>query len=598
MKKCKTIGKLLLVGWVMINGSFLMAQNPIKIANAEVKPLNFIKMTDPVRDIVTSHDGVVVRPPRIGYHPKSDWPLNEKTNPNALPLGIDPALQKSYAPSNNAERVLLRHWEGIGADGDFSPGDPSVDVGPNHVVQMVNGVGGSNVQIWDKNGNSLTAFIFDGVTTISGGGDPIVLYDQLADRWLLSEFAAFGNTLIIAISTSPDPTGSYFIYSFNTPNFPDYPKYGIWNNSYIVTTNEANSRIYALDRTKMLAGDQSATAQQFNISDFGTLGVFQTATPVNFNGITLPPVGAPGMFMRIADDGWTGVSQDRLEIYEMSIDFNNAANSSITGPFNLATLPFDTGINGYTAFSGIPQPGTTVSLDPLREVLMNKIYYRNFGSYESLVCNHVTDVTGNDDAGIRWYELRRYGGINGSWFIYQQGTYSPDNTSRWMGSIAINDNGAIGLMYNVSNATNVFPGIRYTGRDLGDPLGQMTYPESLLLGGAFASASNRWGDYSTLSVDPVDGTFWGTAQYVPNSINWGTRVVNIEIPSNCPPNNVINATVSSSEINYARNRVILQASSIANGADPTFTGAFQTQITGNFQCPIGAGFNITLTGCN
>ncbi len=510
--------------------SFAFGQNPITLSNAEVIPLNFSQITAPVSSITTRHDGNDVRMPRIGYHPKNDWPLHEITNKAGLPQGLDPAWQRDYPPSTS-RNVLLNNFEGQGPDGNFNPGDPALDVGPNHVVQMVNGIGGSNVEVLDKSGNSITTFILDGVTNIGGAGDPIVIYDQLADRWLLSEFAAVGNTLVVAISTTPDPAGSYAVYSFNTPDFPDYPKYSIWNDSYIVTTNEANPRIYALDRTRMLNADPTATAQQFDIAPFGTID-FQAATPVNLDGTTLPPANAPGMFMRMADDGWTGVTQDRLEIFEMDIDFNNPANSSITGPIFLPTQPFDTELNGFNAFAAIPQPGTALELDPLREVLMNKIIYRNFGSHESLVCNHVTDVTGNDDAGVRWYELRRTGGTSGAWTIYQQGTYAPDNTSRWMAAIGMNDDGSIGLAYNVSDATSVFPGIRYTGRIECDPLGMMTFPETTIIEGSASNISNRYGDYNTLSVDPSNGTFWVTAQYN-QTPTWATRIANFEVPFDC-----------------------------------------------------------------
>ncbi len=530
MKKLLLIQQVLLVVLFTLGITYLNAQNPQKLYNAEVKPLNFIKTTLPVRDIETVHDGIVVKFPKTGYHPKGDWPLHDKVNPNALPIGADPAWQKNYAPPNRRRTISL-DYEGLGPDGNFDPGDPALDVGPNHVVQMVNGLGGSNVEIRDKAGAVLTNFIFEGVTTIEGLGDPIVIYDQLADRWLLSEFAANGNVLVVAISTSPDPTGSYFIYTFNTPDFPDYPKYSIWNDSYIVTTNENNPRIYALDRIKMLAGDQTATSQQFDISSLGTIG-FQAATPVNLDGLTLPPSGAPGIFMRMADDGWAGVTEDRLEMFELTVDFNNPANSSVFGPTFLPTDPFDTELNGFQAFAAIPQPGTNLELDPLRELLMNKIIYRNFGTHEVLVCNHVTDVTGNDDAGVRWYELRRVGGITSPWVIHQQGTYSPDNTSRWMASIGINNDGTIGLAYNVSDATAVFPGLRYTGRLECDPLGEMTFPETTIVEGTMSNSSNRYGDYNTLSVDPTDGSFWFTGQYN-RTAAWSTRVANFEIEFNC-----------------------------------------------------------------
>jgi len=516
----------------LLMSASIFGQNSLQVVKPTVSSMKLEKITKPASEIKSTFDGHIVRTPKLGYHPKHDWPLHEKTNKEALPLGIDPAWQINY-PDPNRQRNLINQWEGQGPDGGFNPGDPSLDVGPNHVVQMVNSVGGSNVQVWDKSGNSLANFTFDDpqFSNISGAGDPIVIYDQLADRWLLSEFGDVGNVLIVAISQTPDPAGAYFVYSYNTPAFPDYPKYGIWNDSYIVTTNEANSRIYALDRTAMLAGNPAPTAQDFDLTNFNTIG-FQAGTPVNLDGMTLPPAGSPAMIMRMADDGWTGVTQDRLEIFELTLDFATPANSSLTGPINLPTQPFDTELNGFTSFSAIAQPGSTIELDPLREVLMNKIIYRNFGTHESLVCNHVTDVTGNDDAGVRWYELRRTGGTAGSWVIHQQGTYSPDNTSRWMASIGINVDGSIGLAYNVSDATSVFPGLRYTGRKECDPLGNMTFPETTIIDGSAANASNRYGDYNTLSVDPTDGTFWFTGQYNPTS-TWATRVANFEIPFDC-----------------------------------------------------------------
>ena len=258
-----------------------------------------------------------------------------------------------------------------------------------------------------------------------GSGDPIVLYDQDADRWMMSEFANAGNHLHVAISQTPNPAGSWHIYIYDTPSFPDYPKYGIWNDAYVVTTNETGpNAIYALDRTKMLAG-QANNAQRFTVPTFGTIG-FQALTPVDVDGITNPAAGDNPLVMRMADDAWdSSIPNDLLEIWEFDIDFNNQNNSSLTLSLQLPTSPFDTELCGYTSFSCIDQPGSNTDLDPLREVIMNKAHYRNFGTHESIVCSHVTDVTGNDDAGVRWYELRRTGG--GLWSIYQEGTYSPDN---------------------------------------------------------------------------------------------------------------------------------------------------------------------------
>jgi len=516
---------------IILNSSF--AQNQISVGVEEVKPMNFIKITPPVRDMDLIDDGELVRFPKVGYHSKGDWKLHEKTNPFALPLGEDPVWQKDHNKMYRSSNVLTS-WEGLNTA--VGVGDPSLDVGPNHVVQMVNSGGGSEVGIWDKSGTLLSTFIFDTVSGLDGFGDPIVIYDQLADRWLLTEFQPQGfNTLVIAISTSPDPTGSYAIYTIPTPNFPDYPKYSIWHDTYILTTNENVPRVYALERAKMLAGDPTATFQQFNLSLFPTLN-FQTATPVNLDGTNLPPSGASAMFMRMADDGWdqagTVIPADRLEIFDVTVDFNNSANSSVNGPIFLPTAPFDTEIDGYTLFQGIPQPNSSITLDPVIEVLMNKIMYRNFGSHESIVCNHVTDVTGNDDAGVRWYELRRTGGSTGSWSIYQQGTYSPDNASRWMGSISINGDGSIGLGFNISDATSIFPGLRYTGRKECDPLGVMTIAETTIIDGSAPNGTNRYGDYNTLSIDPNDGTFWFTGQYNP-STSWASRIAQFELTFDC-----------------------------------------------------------------
>jgi PKD repeat protein len=476
----------------------------------------------------------VTKTEKIGYHPKNDWILNESVNPNALPQGVDPALQKDYADAAPSTKAPTYSWEGM-PNQPVSPGDPSVDVGPNHVVQMINGASGAYIQVYDKTGNTIGSQVyFDNFIGMAGGsGDPIVLYDERADRWLLSEFASAGNVLHVAISTTPDPTGTYFTYTYTTASFPDYPKYSIWEDSYIVTTNEANSRIYALDRTSLLAGTP-ATAQVFNMTNFGTIG-FQAATPVSLNGTTLPPVGSPAMVMRMRDDAWAGVATDALEIWNLDIDWASPGNSTFSQNATLLMgAPFDSELCGYTSFSCIDQPGSTTNLDPLRELLMNRIHYRNFGTHESMVTCHVTDVDGTDHAGIRWYELRRTGGATGTWSIYQEGTYSPDGYHRWMPSIGISASGNIGLAYNLTGTVagvDVFPSLYYTGRKECDPLGTMTEPETIIIQGAAAANSNRYGDYNAMGLDPTDGeTFYFTGMYNP-ATSWSTRIGAFSIAS-------------------------------------------------------------------
>ena len=468
--------------------------------------------------------------------------LHDHVDPTAQPLGQDPALQTA-GPLHGFERAVDISVNGIGNTG-VNPPDPCLAVGPNHVVQMLNGSGGAYFRICDKSLATIGAAqtymdnFLAAQLSYSGLGDPVVLYDALADRWLISEFTSNNNNLIVAISQTPNPTGAWYVYSYTATNFPDYPKYGVWNNCYVVTSNESSPAIYALPRANMLAGT-AGTAVRFTVSAYGTIG-FQACTPVHFGGGDAPPAGAPAMFMRMADDAWTTSTTDvdRLELWNINYNAGTPASSTISGPTALNTEAFDTGLCGYTSFACMNQPGTSTTLDPLREVLMNRISYRNLTAtqgYEGIACSHVTDVSfGSDRGGVRWYELHRTGGSGNPWSIYQQGTWSPDANDRWMSGIALNQNGDIGLSYNVSGTTggNVYPGIRYTGRYRTDPLGQMTFAETSIVAGAASNSSNRYGDYASLDVDPADGTsFYGTAQYNPAG-GWSTRMFKFSFPAN------------------------------------------------------------------
>ncbi len=504
----------------------------------DLLPVTFHGTVGPLSNYQEDPNAVneTTRTEKLGYHPKSDWVLNEKVNPNALPVGADPALQKEYNTNINTQKAMVIQFDGIGYTG-VNPADPAVDVGPNHVVQMVNGGSGSYIEIYDKTtGNvAMSQVYFDNFMGMPGGaGDPIVLYDERAQVWYLSEFSSSGNNMHLAVSSGSNPvTSTWDTYSFNAPSFPDYPKYSIWEDALIITTNENTSRVYAINRADLLAGVPT-TAQSFNMTNFPTIG-FQAATPVSLLGTTLPPTGTPPMVMRMRDDAWSaGIPADALEIWTVDIDWGTPANSGLT---QLAVLnmnfPFDSELCGYTSFSCIDQPSSGTNLDPLREVLMNRIMYRNFGTHESIVCAHVTDVSGSDQGGIKWYELRRTGGTTGTWDIYQESTYSPDNDSRWMPSIGLSASGNIGLAYNVSSGST-FPSLRYTGRKECDPLNMMTEAETSLAVGTSPNGSNRYGDYNSMGVDPIDGeTFWFTGMYNTAS-QWSTRVAAFDIDQ-CAP---------------------------------------------------------------
>jgi hypothetical protein len=400
-------------------------------------------------------------------------------------------------------------------------------VGNNFYIQMINDSGGSTVRIHNKDGSVAAGpFALDSLGSgncASGLGDPVALFDEAANRWMLSEFSSAGNRLCVYISQTADPiSGGWFAYDFQAPSFPDYPKYGVWPDAYYVGTNETSSAVYALERSAMLAGGM-ASFQRLTVPNLSGFG-FQMLIPSDLDGATAPPAGSPNYFMRHRDDevhsGGTTAGQDFLEIWEFTVDFANSANSSITGPTNIGIAEIDSSLCGLTSFACITQPGTATTLDPLREVVMNRLQYRNFGTHEVLVGNLSTDVNGADRAGVRWFELRNTGS---GWGLHQEGTYAPAGVSRWMGAISMDGDGNIALGYNASSSS-VNPSLRYTGRLAADPLGVMTQAETTLVAGSAANASNRYGDYAAMSVDPADDcTFWFTGQYNPAS-QWATRI--------------------------------------------------------------------------
>jgi hypothetical protein len=479
--------------------------------------------------------------PRI-QHPRTQPAATNASPAAAIPPAIDPLLANQQnvqaGSANRAFSSLLVDIPGTSYTGVVPP-DPVGDVGPNHYIQMVNSGSGAVFSVYNKTGGliagptALSTLWTAGGACASGLGDPIVLYDNLAQRWLMSEFASVGNHLCVYISQTSDPiAGGWYLYDFAVPQFPDYHKYAVWPDAYYVSTNESDPAAYALDRNKMLSG-LPATYQRFTAP--GNLAFpFQSLTPSDQDGATPPPVGAPNYFMRHRDDeahnpGANDPTKDFLEIWEFHVDFTTPANSSFTGPIEVDVSEFDSDLCGLSAFLCFPQPGTTRRLDPLREVVMWRLQYRNFGDHESLVGNLVTDLDGTNHGGIRWFELRKTGAA--PWTAYQEGTYGPDEASRWMGSAAMDNAGNIALGYSVSS-TAVFPSLRYAGRLATDPAGTLPQGENVILNGNFSQTStSRWGDYSSMNVDPADDcTFWYTGEYATSGSSWGTRIASFRFP--------------------------------------------------------------------
>jgi hypothetical protein len=418
--------------------------------------------------------------------------------------------------------------------GGFSgvnPPDTVGDVGLTQYVQLINFNSGSQIRVYDKAGTLLsgpTALDTLGTGNCANGlGDPIVLWDQSANRWLLSEFSSAGNRLCVYISQTADATGPYFAYQFIATNFPDYPKYGVWPDAYYVGTNENSPAAYALQRSAMLTG-AAASAQRFIAPDLSGFP-FQMLPPADWDGATAPPAGAPAVFIRHKDTEAHGSpgAPDTIELFEFHVDFATPANSTYTGPISINVTEFDSDLCGLSSFSCIPQPSGTSPLDPLREVVMHRPQYRNRGTHGVIVGSFATDVTGTNLAGVRWFELRKVGA--GAWTLFQEGTYSLDSTNRWMSTIAMDTSGNSALGYNVSSSS-VFPGLRYTGRQATDTTGTMG-AEQVLVAGTASNASNRYGDYASMNVDPVnDCDFWFTGEFNA-AAQWSTRIGKFRFPA-------------------------------------------------------------------
>jgi hypothetical protein len=487
---------------------------------------------DPIREI-----------PRQ-FHGEEERQKHPPPPANPVTQGIDVLvqLQRSIGPGGDGGGFTtpLINLDGTNATGVFPP-DPTGDVGGGFYVHVYNGGGGALIKIYNTIDGSVAAeqFLMDGLGNggpcTSGLGDGIVVFDQLAERWLLTEFSGTSNTLCLYLSDGDNPVVTTWTrYTFNTPSFPDYPKYGVWPDAYYVGANEGPA-VYAIDRQAMLAG-LSATLQRKSVPPLNGLG-FQMLPPASVFGATPPPAGAPGMFIRDNDDERNSPSSndpnhDFLELFTLTVDWANPNNTVLSGPVRVEEDEFDSEFNVTSGFGAIHQPGTSQTLDPLLEVPMVPVHYRNFGPYEVLVGNHVTrlaDDTTDNIAGVRWFELRRTGGAANPWELYQQGTYAPSDTggqiSRWMAAIGMDESGNMAMGYSVARNPGVFPGLRYVGREATDPLGVMTTAETTLVDGASSQGGiDRWGDYFGMGVDPADGcTFWFGAMYMPAGGSWRTH---------------------------------------------------------------------------
>ncbi|HKF22128.1 MAG TPA: DUF11 domain-containing protein [Candidatus Angelobacter sp.] len=483
--------------------------------------------------------------------PAAEQEEGEPVRAIPLPSGFkpanepDPVLQTAGAaatipvtPPVSLSPTLLLNFDGIGqgTPAGFSdccaPPDTNGAVGLTQYVQWVN----LSLAVFNKSDGSLVAGFpvagnalwkgFGGECETSDDGDPIVLYDKIADRWVLSQLVVLNPTppprfgpffQCVAVSTTPDATGSYNRYQFSYTSFDDYPKMSVWPDAYYITFNmfDASGISFlgadacAYDRAAMLAG---TAATQICFQQAPTVG---GVLPADMDGHTLPPPGSPNYMVEF--------DVNSLNLYKFHVDFTTPANSTFGPAINIPVAPF-------TPFCPqvrgcVPQQGTTNLVDSLGDRLMYRLAYRNFGDHESLVVNHsvVADPV-NQNSGIRWYEIQNPGGTP---TVTQQSTFAPDANFRWMGSIAMDQVGDIAVGYSVSSS-NMFPSISIAARRAADPPNTLQPEISIMAGtGSEINGLTRWGDYSAMQVDPVDDcTFWYTTEYLKatGSFNWNTRI--------------------------------------------------------------------------
>ncbi len=453
--------------------------------------------------------------------------------------GPDKALQTQQGHPMNEDAIIDVNVGGINNIYNIAPPDTDGDVGPDHFFQMVN----NGFAIYNKTGvkvygpaDNITLWNgFPGPWSSTNDGDPVVLYDEYADRWIATQFSLpyYPNGPfyeLVAVSETGDAMGEWYRYAFEFDNMPDYPKFGVWPDGYYFTSNQFDhgawqgGAVSILNRDAMLVGNPDAEMLFFEMgSSNGSL------LPADADGTLAPPPGAPCYFVSLS-----GAS---LKMWESNVDWNTPEDASVDYIGYVA-------VESYSDNSiSISQPGTSQKLDDLAGRLMYRLQYRNFGDYEVMLTNHTVNA-GSGRAGVRWYELRKYGA---EWELYQQGTFAPaDGASRWMASIAMNDQGDIALGYSMSSSTK-FPSIYMAGQtaEATMGLGVLDIDEVAIVNGTKSqSGVERWGDYAAMSVDPEDGTtFWFTTQYSNGGWNWRTQICAVNFAQAPTPDFVADYTL-------------------------------------------------------
>jgi hypothetical protein len=499
-------------------------QSPLMTVSAAVEH----DISGPLRDVPVDHSPIQER----AEHPIGRFRVSG-------PDLDDSVVQAAPAPAPNAATTTGLNFPGVG-NGDYgfapnaAPPDTNGVVGSTQYVQWVNEsfavfdkTTGAIATGFPKQGNAPWAGFIDPATnTLSrcataNDGDPIAQFDKAAKRWILTQFVVSSQPFLqcVAVSTTSDATGSYARYSFQYANFPDYPKLSVWPDAYYINFNTFGSTFLgglacAYDRTAMLAG---AAATQIC---FGPISTFASALPSDLDGSTAPPAGSPAFFVNLQ-------TTTSLNLFKFHVNFATPGASTFTGPTVITVPGFAVACSTGAC---LPQVDTKQKLDGLSDRLMYRLAYRNFGDHEAMVVSHSVSTGRRTPSGIRWYELRSPG--NGTFSVFQSATFAPDARFRWMGSAAMDKLGNIAVGYSLSSSAT-HPALGYATRTAADAPGLLAN-EVIFKQGGGSQLSNlsRWGDYSAMTIDPIDDcTFWYTGEYLKanGTFNWSTQITSFKI---------------------------------------------------------------------
>lgn len=506
--------KLLLVFLAIIIASQINARDKNDAPKEGFVYCTEFHLTQPLRDLVKKFPVIESNIPKKNEESEDrEHRIPQKfkfTSKDGAEWGNDPNTVQSRG-GTVAGRAPIMNIAGQSATG-FRPMDPSGAAGLTQYVQMINS---TTFRVYDKTTGSVSLTATLGTLwspATANSGDPIVLYDKAANRWMLAQFGSSTDRKIyIAISTTGDATGSYYTYTFVSPAFPDYLKFSVWQDGYYMTSNQGTQVVFAFERTAMLAGNAASRAVYTSYTPPNASGFFVPLAGDAGDG-ALPAAGTPCPIFSYSDNGWGASYSDAVNVYNMTVNWvPTTPTATITLAGNIPAAAFDAQYN--SSWNDVIQPGTTQKLDGIGGCLMYRAQWTTWAGYNSVVLNWGVYINAAK-RGIKWCELRQDQSTN-AWSIYQEGIYAPDTATRWMGSIAMDKDGSIGLAYMYCSAANtLYPSIAYTGRRSCDPLGTLPITETIAIAGTgFQTGTNRNGDYSQLSLDPDGSTFWYTSEY-------------------------------------------------------------------------------------